>query len=125
MIKLEDLKIGDNIYGVCPDGLGLYAMSTVRNELFMLDVYPKACEAVICVGGHEIILRGEESYLFRTEKEADASLANLQLKLAEDLLKSDKFMDRLFECATSAKRLNKYAECPIYELAVALYKKRK
>jgi len=123
MIKLEDLKICDKIYGVGSDGLGLYQESIVEKELLMLDLSPKKCEAVICKGGLEIVTRGYEEYLFRNEKEAEEKFHDIRLNLARDLLKSDIFIDRLFECATSSKRLCKYSEYPIYTIAIELYKR--
>jgi len=122
MIKLEDLKQGDKIYGISSDGIGLFAESIVTNEAFLLDSFPSPCEAIICKGGLDIITRSHENYIFRTEIEADENLKILQIKLAKELLKSDKFMDRLYECATSSKRLNKYNERHIYEIAIKLYK---
>ena len=122
MIKLKDLKIGNKIYGISSDGTGLYAESIVQQELFMLDISPNPIEAVSCKGGLDIVSRSYENYIFRTEKEADTNLNILQIKLAKELLKSDKFMDRLFEYATSPKRLSKYEEIPIYKIALKLYK---
>lgn len=122
MIKLEDLKIGDKIYVVCENGLGLYAESIVKKELFMLDNHPNPWEAVCCKGGLEIITRSYEKYLFRTQEEAEKEMNEIKIKSAKELLRSNKFIDRLFECATSSKRLNKYEEHPIYELAIELYK---
>jgi len=124
MIKLEDLKIGDNVYGVCLDGIGIYAESEVYKELFMLDAYPKPCEAIACNGGLNILYRSSERYIFRTRIEAEDFLEELRLEKAKELLNSEKFIDRLFECATSIKRLSKYGEKTIYELAVKLYKER-
>ena len=125
MIKLEDLKIGDKIYSICSDGLGLYSESIVREELLILDVLPEPCEAVVCNGGLDVLTREAEGYLFRTGKEAEEGLYDLRLRQAKKLLNGNEFMDRLFECATSSKRLNKYGERPIYELAIELYKQEK
>lgn len=125
MIKLEDLKVGDKVYGVCSDGLGFYPESIVREELLMLDLHPEPIEAVLCYSGIEWISRGYEDYIFRTYEEAEEKLHSVRLKLAEDLLKSDEFINRLFECATSSKRLCRYSERPIYEMAVELYKQNK
>lgn len=119
MIKLEDLKVGDKVYGVCSDGLGIYAESIVKQELFIID----GCESVWSNGGIEVITRSYEPYLFRTQIEAEDCLKELQIKLAKELLKRDEFIDRLFECATSSKRLSKYSEYPIYKIAIDLYKK--
>jgi len=124
MIKLEDLKIGDNVYGVCSDGIGIYAESEVYKELFMLDAYPKPCEAIACNGGLNMLYRSTEKYIFRTKIEAENFLEELQFEKAKELLNSEKFIDRLFECATSIKRLSKYGEKIIYELAINLYKER-
>lgn len=122
MVRLEDLKIGDEIFHISENGVGLYAPSVVYEEILMLDVYPEPCEAVLCKGGHESISRKSEKYIFRTKKEAEEASYGLRLKLAKELLKSDRFIDKLFACATSAKRLNTYYERPIYDLAVKIYK---
>lgn len=121
MIKLEDLKIGDKIYGVTSDGLGLFSESIVEKELFILDNFPHSIEAVICKGGLEIIPRDYEEYLFRTRLEAEEKLKEIRLQLAQELIKSNKFITRLFECATSSQKLNKYSEQPIYEVAKELF----
>ena len=122
MIKLEDLKQGNKIYGIPSDGIGLYGELIVLQELFMLDISPDPIEAVLCSGGLNIISRQCENYIFRTEHESYENLKILRIEAAKELLKSDTFTDRLFECATSSKRLNKYSERPIYEIAIKLYK---
>jgi hypothetical protein len=124
MIKLEDLKIGDKVYGVSKEGNDVYAETIVLRELDMIDNYPNPIEGVWCNGGIEIIIRSWEDYIFRTQKEANEKLEEIRLDLAEQLLKSDNFMDRLFECATSSKRLSNYSEVPIYRIAIDLYKQR-
>ena len=124
MIKLEDLKIGDKVYGVCSDGFGIYSETIVRQELFLIDGFPNSYEGVWCTGGIEVITRSYEPYIFRTEKEAEEFFEKLQITLAKELLCSDKFINRLFECSTSAKRLDKYSEYPIYKIAIDLYKQR-
>jgi hypothetical protein len=124
MIKLEDLKTGDKVYGVCSDGLGLYGESIIYKELFMLDAYPNPCEAEACDGGLNMLYRSTEKYIFKTRIEAAKILEELQLVKAKELLNSEKFIDRLFECATSIKRLSKYGEKPIFELAIKLYKEK-
>lgn len=120
MIKLEDLKIGDKVYEVDSDGLGLCAESIVQRELCMLDAL-NPTECVICSGGSYIITRSGENYIFRTEQEANENLNIIRLKLGKELLRSNKFLDRLYECATSSKRLGKYDERPIFEIAIKLY----
>lgn len=121
MIKLEDLKAGDKVYGVWSDGVGLYPETIVRQELAIIET-PEPTEGVWCTGGIELLTRSYEKYIFRTEEEAEDSLDKIRFELAKDLVKSDTFIDRLFECATSSKRLNKYSEYLIYKLAVELYK---
>jgi hypothetical protein len=122
MIKLEDLKIGDKVYCVCSDGFSWHGGLTIHKELLMLDRCPKPLEAVLCEGSIEVLTRNHEKYLFRTLKEVEDSLKELQLVTAKELLNSEKFIDRLFECATSAKRLSRYGEIQLYELAIKLYK---
>lgn len=122
MVRLEDLKIGDKIYGVSSDGAGVYLETEVYKELTMIDSYPKPIECVLCRGGLEVLTRPLEPYFFRTEQESIDKLKEIRFQLAKDLLKSGKFMDRLFECATSSKRLSKYDELHIYEIVVKLYK---
>jgi hypothetical protein len=124
MIKLEDLKIDDKVYGVCSDGLGVYAESIVKQELFMIDGFPNPYEGVWCTGGIEVLTRSYEQYIFRTEKEANDFFKKLQIKLAKELLNDNKFIYRLFECATSAKRLDRYSEVPIYKIAIDLLKSK-
>lgn len=124
MIKLEDLKIGDKIYCVCSDGFSWHGGLTIHKEMLMLDGYPKPFEAVLCEGSIEVLSRNHEKYLFRSLKETENKLKELQVITTKDLLNSDKFIDRLFECATSAKRLSKYGELQLFELAVKLYKER-
>jgi len=124
MIKLEDLKIGDKVYGITSDGLGSYQVSIVQTELLMLDIFPEPAEAVICKGGLEIVPRHYENYIFRTWQEADEGLNTIRINLAKELLQTNKFMDRLFECATTSNRLSIYEERPIYEMAIKLYNER-
>ena len=124
MIKLEDLKMGDSFYGVDPDGFGFIAERTVVVELFMLDNHPKPIEAVMCEGGRGVTVRSEEPYLYRTKEETLNALQNIRILKAMELLESEEFVDRLFECATTSKRLNKHGERPIFELAVNIYKDR-
>lgn len=124
MIKLEDLKIGDSFYGVNSEGFGIVAERTVVMELFMLDDYPKPIEAVMCEGGRGVTVRSEEPYLYRTKEETLNALQNIRILKAIELLESEEFVDKLFECATSSRRLNKYGERPIFELAVNIYKDR-
>lgn len=122
MIKLEDLKIGHTVYCICSDGLGWHGGLTIRKELFMLDAIPESCEAVCCEGSIEILTRSHEKYLFKTTKETFKEYEKLRLIKAKELLHSEKFIDRLFECAISPKRLSKFGEMGLYELAVKLYK---
>lgn len=122
MIKLEDLKIGDKIYKSCPMGTFVYADTIVLHELETIDTYPVPIEGVWCKGGTDIITRKDEEYIFRTEKEAKQKLKAIRLELAKKLLKSNKFIDRLFEYAASNKNLKRCEEYPIYKLAVQLYK---
>lgn len=124
MIKLEDLKVGDKVYCVCSDGFSWHGELTIHKELLMLDAMPKPFEAVLCEGSIEVLTRNHEKYLFRTLKETENKLKELQLITAKELLNSDKFIDRLFECATSVKRLSKHGEIQLYELAIKLYKER-
>jgi len=124
MIKLEDLKIGDKVYGITSDGLGLYGESIVTMELCILDMTPPF-EAVLCKGGLDIISRSIENYIFRTEEIAFTSSQVIKDRLAGELLNSDEFMERLYECATTSKRLNKYSERPIYEIAIKMFKERR
>lgn len=97
MIKLENLKIGDKVYGVCSDGLGIYAESIVHQELFMLDSKPQPCEAVWCTGGIELLTRSYEKYIFRTQTEAEMFSKKLKIEKAKELLKSNKTIQREFE----------------------------
>jgi hypothetical protein len=121
MIKLEDLKTGDKIYGVDSDETGLYLETIVNQGLAIIEI-PKPTEAVWCTGGIELLTRSYEKYIFRTEKEAEDCLNKIRFELAKDLVRSDRFIDRLFECATSSKRLNKCSEYPIYKIALEIYK---
>lgn len=125
MIKLEELKPGDKVYGVCSDGTGMYAETTVYRELAMVDTYPNPTEAVCCTGGVELLTRKYEEYFFMTEQEAINRLMELRVEVAREILKNGKFVERLFECATSTKRLSKYGELPIYEIALELYRGNK
>jgi hypothetical protein len=120
MIKLEDLKIGDRVYGIAEGGLGLYEESIVVRELFNLDIGSKP-EVVQCKGGFELIGRKYQEIIFRTEIEALEALEQQKLKLAKELLSSSNFLDRLYECATTSKRLDKYSERPIYKIVIKLY----
>lgn len=122
MIKLEELMPGDKIHGVCSDGTGMYAETVVYRKLGMVDAYPKPIEAVCCTGGVELLTRPHEEYFFRTEQEAINKLMERRVEVAREILKNGKFVERLFECATSTKRLSKYGELPIYEIALELYK---
>jgi hypothetical protein len=122
MIKLEELKPGDKIYGACSDGTGMYAETVVYQKLAMIDTYPTPTEAVWCTGGIELLTRNYEDYFFRTEQEAIDKLMELRVQVAKEIIKNGKFVERLFECATSSKRLSKYGELPIYEIALELYK---
>lgn len=124
MIKLEDLKMGDKFYGVHTSGRGLVAESTVLIEKIMLDRYPNEVEAVICKGGVEIVTRSEERYLHRTRESAVLQLKLTKVSKALKLLESEEFIDRLFEYATTPKRLSDYGEKAIFEIAVDIYKKR-
>ena len=123
MIRLEDLKIGDKFYGASLDE-GIFAECIVTRELLLLDARPEPFEAVICTGGLDFISRKYEELIFRTQEEALEKMNEVRLSLANELVNSDKFIDRLMECATSAKRLTKYDELPIYEIAAKLYKER-
>lgn len=124
MIRLEDLKMGDSFYGVDPKGFGIVAERTVLIELMILDNFPTPHEAVICRGGREVTVRSEEPYLYRTKEETLNALQNIRIFKAMELLESEEFVDRLFECATTSKRLRKHSEEPIFELAVKIYKDR-
>lgn len=120
MIKLEDLKTGNKVYGIDRDGIDVIMESVVERELSIIDT-PKPTEVVICKGGFEFITRSDEKYIFRTEEESREGLDKLRSKLADELMKSGRFIDRLFECATSIKRLYK-SEIPVYKKALELYK---
>lgn len=126
MIKLEDLKIGDKIYEVSRNGIWVSPEAIVKHELFILDCVPSPCEAVWYTGGSEndILRRSDEQYIFRSKQEAIEFSNKLKVSKATELLNSNKFVDRLFECSTSAKRLHKYEELPLFELAIKLYKER-
>lgn len=117
MVKLEELKPGDKIYMVSSDGYSMYGDTTVYAELDIVNC-PEPTEAVWCVGAVELLVRSYEPYIFRTEKEALA----FREEKAKELLESGKFVERLFECATSNKKLCKYSELPIYEIALRLYR---
>lgn len=112
MIKLEDLKVNDIIYSICEDGnyVGQYESSKVIHELCMIDVSPKPIEGVIVKCEHEIITRNMERYLYITEKEVEDNVEVLINNKAEQLLQSEEFVDKLFECATTSERLDRYGD---------------
>ena len=111
MIKLEDLKKGDKIYAIYYDKefsyVGIYADMQVLYELDIIEC-PEPIEGVWCNGGLEILTRNLEGRLFRTKEERDKEVSRIRNEIINNFMNDDFLKNKIFECATSGKRLNKY-----------------
>lgn len=111
MIKLEELKKGDKVYAVFYDekyrDVGKYADTEVLQELCVIK-YPEPIEGVWCDGGINILTRDHEKILFKTEEERDNEVNRIRNEIINNFMNDDYLKNKLFECAASGKRLDKY-----------------
>lgn len=123
MIKLEELKKGDKVYAVFYDkeysNVGKYVDIEVLQELCTIEC-PEPIDGVLCNGGTDILTRNFENRLFRTEEERDKEINRIRNEIIKNFMNDDFLKKKIFECATSGKRLNKYYKelfKDIFELA--------
>lgn len=111
MIKLEELKKGDKIYAVFYDkkyrDVGKYADTQVLQELCTIEC-PEPIEGVWCDGGINMLTRSHEEKLFWTEQERDKEVNRIRDEIIKNFINDDYLKNKIFVCATSGKRLNKY-----------------
>jgi hypothetical protein len=120
MIKLEDLKERDRIYGISPEGLGYVDSVIITTELRMFDDL-NPIECVRCIGDYNIIMRASENYIFRNKQEAIDNLDIIKLKLGIEL-PSDALMNMLYKSAIAYKKSGKHKKYHIFKLAIKLHK---
>lgn len=111
MIKLEELKKGDKVYAVFYDKehrcVQKYTDIQVLQELCIIEC-PEPIEGVWCEGGIEILTKNHEERLFRTEKERDKEVNRIRKEIINNFENDEYLKKKIFECAISGKRLNKY-----------------
>ena len=111
MIKLEELKKGDKVYAIDYDKecgyVGKYADTKVLEELCIIEC-PEPIEGVWCDGGINNLTRNYEDKIFRTKNERDEEITKIRKEIINNFMNDDYLKKKIFECATSGKRLNKY-----------------
>lgn len=111
MIRLEELKKGDRVYAMFYDkehsDVGIYSDIEVIRELSIIEC-PEPIEGVWCKGGMEILNRTHESLLFRTEEEREKEVNRIRSEIIANFKNNVYLKSKIYECATSGKRLNKY-----------------
>lgn len=111
MVKLEELKKGDIVYGVAYDKearyIGIYNDIEVKLELCTVDYLPPV-EGVYCSGGIEILTRSYEQYLFRTKEERDLEVKRIRQQIVDNFMYDDFLKKKIFEKATTNSKLDSY-----------------